>query len=156
MSFWSRSSKYQRCVQTSSLNSSVMNDVPIMSNSYLSFIKMSLGKLKRRIYVTSASDNNLKQRSEIKKWCLFFASHALVTAGIFKTGDALSLKCLAMPSLHHEICILSSNIYSLSLSNHCIVKNFCSNKSHDKSNDAFWKWQERFLLSWASFPISGK
>ena len=48
----------------------------------------------------------------------------LVTAGIFKTGDALSLKCLAVPSLHHEICILSSNIYSLSLSNIALLKIF--------------------------------
>ena len=35
-----------------------------MSNTYLSIIKMSLEKVKGRIYVTTASDNNF----EAQKW----------------------------------------------------------------------------------------
>ena len=91
MPIWSRSSKYQCCLQTSFLDTTAMNDF-IMSNSYLAIIKMSLEKVKRRIYVTSASDNtDLHLRHLSKEWTLPYKSDILVRHETWKRYSTLTL-----------------------------------------------------------------
>ena len=74
MSVWSRSSKHQCCVQTSSLETTAMNHFAFICRKRIYRLSKWLWqKVKRKIYVTCECDNNFKAKKRNKE--VYFSRH---------------------------------------------------------------------------------